>query len=75
MGGLCSIYLNFIFVFFFFFLFFLNAFVEVFSSLRQNRKTQLTLTCSRLTTETKEKGVKYVQSLQQKHLSIFHTFF
>ena len=47
---------------------------------------QLTFTCSKPTTETLEKGVKYVQSYQQKHqnvvlefvlltLNIFHTFF
>ena len=28
---------------------------------------QLTFTCSNSTTETSEKGVKYVQSLQLKH--------
>ena len=48
-------YLDFIFVFFSFF----NAFVEVFSSLRQNSETQLTLTCSKLTKETLEKFPSY----------------
>ena len=28
---------------------------------------QLTFTCSKLTIETQEKGMKYVQSQQQKH--------
>ena len=52
--------------------------------------TQLTFTCAELTIETLEKGVKYVQSWQQKHqnevndivlvflfltLNIFYTFF
>ena len=53
---------------------FFNTLIQVFSSLRQNRKTQLILTCSKLTIETMEKGVKYVQSLNKNTREYFTPF-
>ena len=43
---------------------FFNAFVEVFSSLRQNNETQLTLTCSKLTKKNTRRRCEIC--LQQK---------